>query len=90
MALLLALDASVGIRVVGYADFDGADAASNRITSQKRADYIQDQLTRLGSPIERMLAVGRALEDRVIDLDAAGNGNRRVIFEPFLLKDTSG
>ena len=88
--LLLASDASVGIRVVGYADFDATDAESNRITSQKRADYILDQLTRLGAPKERMLAVGRATEDRVIDSDAAGNGNRRVIFERFLLKDTSG
>ena len=88
--LLLASDASVGIRVVGYADFDGTDAESNRITSQKRADYILEQLTRLGAPKERMLAVGKATEDRVIDSDAAGNGNRRVIFEPFLLKDTSG
>lgn len=88
--LLLSAEATLGIRVVGYADFDGTDTVSNRITSQKRADYIQDQLIRLGVPKERVLAVGRSTEDRVIDSDAAGNANRRVIFEPFELQDTNG
>ncbi len=88
--LLLAADPGLGIRMVGYADFDGTDSVSNRITSQKRADFILDQLTRLGVPSGRLLAVGKATEDRVVDSDATGNGNRRAIFEPFLLKDTSG
>ena len=87
-ALLLEADPALGIRVVGYADFDGTDAVSNRVTSQKRADYILDQLTRLGVPAERLLAVGRATEDRVVNSDASGNDNRRVVFEAFLLKDS--
>lgn len=88
--LLLSAEATLGIRVVGYADFDGTDSASNRITSQKRADYILDQLIRLGVPKERLLAVGRSTEDRVVDSDAPGNANRRVIFEPFALEDING
>ena len=87
-SLVLASDPSLGVRVVGYADFDGTDALSNRITSQKRADAVRQQLVSLGVPEGRLLAVGRSTEDRVIDSDAAGNANRRAIFEPFLLKDT--
>lgn len=86
--LLLSADPSLGVRVVGYADFDGTDAVSNRITSQKRADAIKEQLVSLGVPEGRLLAVGRSTEDRVIDSDAAGNANRRAIFEAFLLEDT--
>jgi outer membrane protein OmpA-like peptidoglycan-associated protein len=86
--LLLSADRSLGVRVVGYADFDGTDAVSNRITSQKRADAVKEQLVSLGVPEGRLLAVGRSTEDRVIDSDAAGNANRRAIFEAFLLEDT--
>ena len=85
--LLLAADTSLGVRVVGYADFDGTDAESNRITSQKRANEIKQLLVSLGVPEDRLVAVGRATEDRVVDSDAEGNANRRAIFEPFVLKD---
>jgi len=88
-AVLLAADQELGVRVVGYADFDGADPDSNRITSQKRADAVMAQLIQLGVPENRLVAVGRAAEKRLIDSDAPGNANRRAVFEPFLLENTA-
>jgi outer membrane protein OmpA-like peptidoglycan-associated protein len=88
-AVLLAADQELGVRVVGYADFDGADPDSNRITSQKRADAVVAQLIQLGVPENRLVAVGRAAEERLIDSDAPGNANRRAVFEPFLLENTA-
>ena len=73
--------------MVGYADFDGTDAGANWITSQERAIAVVEHLVRLGVPAERLLAVGRASEDRVVDSDSPGNANRRAIFEPFLLEN---
>lgn len=75
----------IGLRVVGYADIDGAGEPSNRITSQKRADAVRDMLVVLGIPADRVVAVGRSTEDRLVDDDGSGNANRRVSFEPFLI-----
>ena len=85
MGWLLEAGAEVGLRVVGYADIDGTGEPSNRITSQKRADTVRDMLTGLGIPADRIEAVGRSTEKRLVDNDSAGNANRRVEFEPFLL-----
>ncbi len=85
--LLLASDSSLGIRVVGYADFHSTDREANMIVSQKRADAIAEQLVSLGVPEERVLAVGRGGEHRIVNSDAPGNANRRAVFEPFLLED---
>lgn len=75
----------IGLRVVGYADIDGAGEPSNRVTSQKRADAVRDMLIVLGIPADRVVAVGRSTEDRLVDDDGSGNANRRVSFEPFLI-----
>lgn len=85
MGWLLEAGPEVGLRVVGYADVDGTGEPSNRITSQKRADTVRDMLTGLGIPTDRIVAVGRSTEKRLVDDDSAGNANRRVEFEPFLL-----
>ena len=73
---------SFGLRVVGYADFDGATNRANLITSQKRADQVRRELVELGIPQNRIVAVGRATEARKVDSNAFANANRRVEFEP--------
>jgi len=84
--LLLEADSALGLRVVGYADFDGTDAEANRTMSQKRADRVRDQMIGMGVPDSRLVSVGRSTEDRVVDSDAFGNANRRVRFEPFVIE----
>ncbi len=84
-AWLLEAGSDIGLRIVGYTDFDGSGESSNRITSQKRANAIRDALVRLGIPAERLVAVGRSTEDRAVNDDSSGNANRRVAFEPFFL-----
>jgi outer membrane protein OmpA-like peptidoglycan-associated protein len=86
VSLVLAAQPSVGLRVVGHADFGGADPDADRITSQKRADAVRDQLVSLGIPAQRLASTGRATEDRVEDSNEFGNANRRVVFEPFMIR----
>lgn len=84
-AWLLEAGPEIGIRVTGYADIDGSGEPSNRIASQKRAEAVRDAMIRLGLPADRLVAVGRSTENRLVDDDSAGNANRRVAFEPFYL-----
>jgi outer membrane protein OmpA-like peptidoglycan-associated protein len=88
--LVLSSNAEIGVRVVGYTDFDTDDEAANRVMSQKRADEIRDQLISRGVPPGRVTAVGRSTEKRLTSSDAFANANRRVAFEPFILAGEAG
>ncbi len=83
-AWLMEAEPEIGLRIVGYADIDGSGEQSNRITSQKRANAVREMMLGLGIPENRLIAVGRSTEDRLVDDDSSGNLNRRVAFEPFL------
>ena len=83
-AWLMEAGPEIGLRIVGYADIDGSGEPSNRITSQKRADAVRQMMLDLGIPGDRVVAVGRSTENRLVDDDSSGNANRRVAFEPFL------
>jgi outer membrane protein OmpA-like peptidoglycan-associated protein len=78
----LSMPASVKLRIVGYADSDGAVEA-NRITSQRRSDWAYNALMKLGVQPDRMVSVGRGAE-RLLSASADENSpNRRVEFESF-------
>ena len=78
----LSMPASVKLRVVRYADSDGAVEA-NRITSQRRSDWAFNALTKLGVQPDRMVSVGRGAE-RLLSASADETSpNRRVEFEAY-------
>ncbi|MEM7043014.1 MAG: OmpA family protein, partial [Pseudomonadota bacterium] len=76
----------VGLLVVGYADDLGEDSLSARI-SRSRARSVAERLADLGTPSERLQAVGRGKEERVSDIDGVGSINRRVEFELIYLSN---
>lgn len=87
--VVLSMPASVKLRIMGYADSDGAVEA-NRITSQRRSDWAFNALLRLGVPPERMVSVGRGSERLLTAGSDENSPNRRVEFESFYAIKSSG
>lgn len=67
------------VRVEGYTDDRGADAA-NLALSQRRAESVRKALVAAGAPADRLTAVGRGEADPLAGNDSAGGRarNRRV------------
>lgn len=85
----LSMPASVKLRIVGYADSDGA-SEPNRITSQRRSDWALNALLRLGVQPDRMVSVGRGAERLLTAGTDENSPNRRVEFEAFYAIKPSG
>ncbi|MBN9549761.1 MAG: OmpA family protein [Alphaproteobacteria bacterium] len=69
------------IRIVGYADESGSEAA-NKILGRKRAEQVMQKLISLGIEPSRLFVVSRSASMPISDtVGEAINGNRRVTFE---------
>jgi outer membrane protein OmpA-like peptidoglycan-associated protein len=69
------------IRIVGYADESGSEAA-NKILGRKRAEQVMQRLISLGIEPSRLFVVSRSASMPISDtVGEADNGNRRVTFE---------
>lgn len=79
VSLLAAAPRGVRLSAIGYSDPSGRIEVNRRI-SQRRAEFVVDELKKLGAPDGRLIAVGRA-SDKLLSL-ATGNdsANRRVEF----------
>ena len=78
--LLAAAPQDVRVSAIGYSDPSGG-LVTNRRISQSRAEYIVDELKKLGVPGQRVVAIGRANE-KLLSLATGDNSdNRRVEFE---------
>lgn len=68
------------VRVVGYTDSKGA-AGSNASLSKLRADKVAADLTALGVPADRVIALGRVDQVDISPESGDNSPNRRVEFE---------
>ena len=77
--LLAAAPEGVRVSAIGYSDPSGSTELNRRI-SQRRAEFIVDELKRLGAPGGRLVAVGRASDKLLSQATGDDSDNRRVEF----------